>query len=425
MREAQLTPEVQVCDNIDLESILMDYSDYHLSRFNKLPKICKKIENPGVLKEIMSLPNIPSKKEKIKPRKSDPEDSPDERKSFNIPEAEDNFGMTIIPISSESVNKSRPNDRISSDRKLLRSLDELFPRGSEYRDIADVIMREVVLMELNVRWSDIVGLEDCKQVLEEAIIYPIRYPDIFSEKFTPWNGVMLYGPPGTGKTMLARAVATECNCTFFNVTASTLISKWRGDSEKYVRVLCDLARHQAPSIIFIDEIDWIISGDNDAGTSSEPARRFRAELLARLDGLVTLQGSRVLLLATTNAPWNLDAALLRRLEKHLLINHPTVSARRQMLKYYTSPTLHKQNDFEQLIKETEFYSGSDLKQMCKEAWMIQMRQYISTERDKDMNKVKGPDQINSIDVLKAARKTILPTTKHLTDRYKQWESRVK
>ncbi|XP_011310377.1 katanin p60 ATPase-containing subunit A-like 2 [Fopius arisanus] len=91
-----------------------------------------------------------------------------------------------------------------------------------------------------------------------------------------------------------------------------------------------------------------------------------------------------------------------------------------MLKYYTAPALHKQNDFEQLIKETEFYSGSDLKQMCKEAWMIQMRHYLSTD-----NKSKVPDQINSLDVMKTARKIILPTTKHLTGRYNEWESRVK
>lgn len=93
-----------------------------------------------------------------------------------------------------------------------------------------------------MRWSDVIQADGAKRLLKEAVVMPIKYPQLFTGLLKPWKGVLLYGPPGTGKTMLARAVATECHTTFFNISASTIVSKWRGDSEKLVRVLFELAR---------------------------------------------------------------------------------------------------------------------------------------------------------------------------------------
>lgn len=142
--------------------------------------------------------------------------------------------------------------------KLLKPLAG-FGYNDQNRELAAVISRDIYSEDPNVRWTDLIGLENAVRLVKEAVVYPIRYPQLFRGILSPWKGLLLYGPPGTGKTMLAKAIATECHTTFFNISASSIVSKWRGDSEKLVRVLFELARYHAPSTIFLDELDSIMS----------------------------------------------------------------------------------------------------------------------------------------------------------------------
>ena len=129
----------------------------------------------------------------------------------------------------------------------------------------------------NIKWDDVSGLEGAKESLREAIIMPIKFPQLFQGSRKPWRGILLYGPPGTGKSFLAKACATECDSTFFSVSSSDLVSKWQGESERLVKNLFELAREKKPSLIFIDEVDSLC-GKRTEG-ENESSRRIKTELL--------------------------------------------------------------------------------------------------------------------------------------------------
>ncbi|OAY64229.1 Katanin p60 ATPase-containing subunit A-like 2, partial [Ananas comosus] len=249
--------------------------------------------------------------------------------------------------------------------------------SAETRTLAETLCRDIIRGSPDVKWESIKGLENAKRLLKEAVVMPIKYPKYFTGLLSPWKGILLFGPPGTGKTMLAKAVATECKTTFFNISASSIVSKWRGDSEKLVKVLFELARHHAPSTIFLDEIDAIISQRGEARSEHEASRRLKTELLIQMDGLMKTD-ELVFVLAATNLPWELDAAMLRRLEKRILVPLPESEARHAMFEELLPSTPGEAEiPYDILVERTEGYSGSDIRLVCKEAAMQPLRRLMA------------------------------------------------
>ncbi|KAG2446825.1 hypothetical protein HYH02_008385 [Chlamydomonas schloesseri] len=239
----------------------------------------------------------------------------------------------------------------------------------------------------NVKWDDVAGLEGAKEALKEAVILPVKFPQFFTGKRKPWSGILLYGPPGTGKSYLAKAVATEADSTFFSVSSQDLVSKWLGESEKLVSQLFALARENAPSIIFIDEVDSLCStrGDNE----SEAARRIKTQLMIEING-VGSNNSRVLVLGATNLPYNLDQAIRRRFDKRIYIPLPEEPARSQMFKIHLGDTPNNltDEDYRELGRRTEGFSGSDVSVVVKDVLMQPIRLLREATHFK---KVRGPD----------------------------------
>nr|BBJ00880.1 vacuolar protein-sorting-associated protein 4 variant 2 [Raphidocystis contractilis] len=244
--------------------------------------------------------------------------------------------------------------------------------NDEKRKFQQAIEGAIVREKPNVKWEQVVGLEGAKAALKEAVIYPLKFPHLFTGKRKPWKGILLYGPPGTGKSYLAKAVATEVDSTFFSVSSSDLVSKWLGESEKLVRNLFEMARNEQPSIVFIDEIDSLASTRSDS--ESESARRIKTEFLVQMQGVGhTLDG--VLVLGATNIPWCIDSAVRRRFEKRIYIPLPDKPARQQMFKIHLGDTPNNlaDSDFEELADMTEGYSGSDISVVVRDAIMEPIR----------------------------------------------------
>lgn len=178
-----------------------------------------------------------------------------------------------------------------------------------HNEYENQIRAEMLDSSPSVGWDDISGLAFAKQTLQEAVILPNLRPDLFTGLRAPPKGVLLYGPPGTGKTMLAKAVASESGFSFFNISASSVTSKYLGEGEKLIKGLFSLARSHQPSVIFFDEIDALMSARKES--EHEASRRLKTEFMVQVDGAATTASDRILIIGATNIPWDIDEAVLR------------------------------------------------------------------------------------------------------------------
>lgn len=275
-------------------------------------------------------------------------------------------------------NKKKPvkaGESSSSDSKKDKDKDSDSDSGEdpEKKKMMTKLEGAIVMEKPNIKWGDVAGLEAAKESLKEAVILPIRFPQLFTGKRKPWRGILLFGPPGTGKSYLAKAVATEANnSTFFSVSSADLVSKWLGESEKLVRNLFQLAREHKPSIIFIDEVDSLCSSRSD--NESESARRIKTEFLIQMQG-VGNDNDGILVLGATNIPWVLDAAIRRRFEKRIYIPLPEEHARVQMFKLHmgSTPSSLNEDNYRELGARAEGYSGADIQLVVRDALMQPIR----------------------------------------------------
>ncbi|MFX0113078.1 MAG: AAA family ATPase [Candidatus Hodarchaeota archaeon] len=263
--------------------------------------------------------------------------------------------------------------------------------------IAGAIVREAP----NVQWDDVANLETAKRALREAVILPMKRPELFQGARRPWKGILLFGPPGCGKSYLAKAVASEVDATFFSVSAATLVSKWLGESEKLVNKLFEMARKEAPSIIFIDEVDSVASARGEG--ENQAMRRVKTQMLQSIEGVGT-GSERVVVMGATNLPWDIDAAMRRRFEKRIHVALPDDEARGVMFKIHTKGVdLEANANFTELAKFTAGYSGSDISLICREALMAPIRELDAEgalESDVMPRKVSRKDFLTALETVK-------------------------
>ncbi|KAG2735899.1 hypothetical protein G9P44_002113 [Scheffersomyces stipitis] len=294
--------------------------------------------------------------------------------------------------SSDAINSPTMDDLLSGydndevDVNLLTNEEEQEALINSVRgvdpDAAKHILNDIVIHGDEVYWDDLVGLESAKYSLKEAVVYPFLRPDLFKGLREPTRGMLLFGPPGTGKTMLARAVATESKSTFFSISASSLTSKYLGESEKLVRALFLMAKKLAPSIVFVDEIDSLLSSRTEGEVES--TRRIKNEFLVQWSELSSAAAgresdnddvSRVLILGATNLPWSIDEAARRRFARRQYIPLPEADSRsaqiRKLLQYQKN-TLSDE-DYEVLKDLTDGFSGSDITALAKDSAMGPLR----------------------------------------------------
>ncbi|KAG4383711.1 hypothetical protein GLYMA_13G143600v4 [Glycine max] len=292
--------------------------------------------------------------------------------------------MDVIDLEDETIDAEILNSMAVTNEHFQTALGTSNPSA----------LRETVVEVPNVSWEDIGGLENVKRELQETVQYPVEHPEKF-EKFgmSPSKGVLFYGPPGCGKTLLAKAIANECQANFISVKGPELLTMWFGESEANVREIFDKARGSAPCVLFFDELDSIATQrGSSVGDAGGAADRVLNQLLTEMDGMSAKK--TVFIIGATNRPDIIDPALLRpgRLDQLIYIPLPDEDSRHQIFKacLRKSP-VSKDVDLRALAKYTQGFSGADITEICQRACKYAIRENIEKDIERERRKRDNPE----------------------------------
>ncbi len=279
----------------------------------------------------------------------------------------------IFPSIDFNATEALPYDTLMN---LQVSMDDFLAALTEIEPSA---IREVFTEVPDVRWKDIGGLEEAKQLLQETIQWPLAYAGLFEKaRTTAARGILLHGLPGTGKTLLAKAVATECGVNFISIKGPEILSKWIGESEKGVREVFKKARQASPCIVFFDEIDSLVPR-RGSEAASHVVDRVISQFLTEMDGIEKLKG--IVVLAATNRMDIMDPAIMRagRFDFHLELPLPDKTTREAIFRVHTREKPLAENvDLGRLAEQTDGLSGADIELLCREAALKAIRQFIES-----------------------------------------------
>ncbi len=321
-----------------------------------------------------------------------------------------------VPTVSDGAATAKTSKENKPDTESDDDLPEELKRFG--KELVEKIESEIMDCGDPVTFDDIAGLLDAKQTVQEVVCWPMKRPDLFTGLRRAPNGLLLYGPPGTGKTLIGKAIAHESGATFFSISSSSLTSKWIGEGEKLVRTLFAVAGVREPSVVFIDEIDSLLT--QRKSDENEASRRIKTEFLVQLDGTGTSGQGRVLIIGATNRPQELDEAARRRFTKRLYIPLPNEDDRERLLRVLLDNNKHSLVDTEivKLAKDTDGFSGADLKALSTDAAMGPIRELGSRALDVNIDDIPPIAYKHFRQALRGIKPSVAPSD---LIQYEEWD----
>ncbi len=333
------------------------------------------------------------------------------------------FISGIKNLSSESVeglSQPLPRSEAPEPKEAARRAEAMAEDDEDTKRLKDMVADTIIYEKPNVKMSEVAGLEDAKQAITDAIIAPMKHPELFKGKARqPWRGILFYGPAGCGKTLVAKAVASEVNATFFNVSAANIVSKWLGESERLVKSLFEMARMNQPAIVFIDELDSV--GGARSGDDVGGERRLKTQLLTEMQGLASDAEDRVTVIGATNLPWDIDFALRSRFEKRIHVPLPDRLARKQIFEIHMEEIdVEDDVNYGEMADLSEGYSGRDISVICREAAMEPIRDLQVSGRMDDDQEIVELRHVSRNDFLRAIENIRPATSPEDLKKYTDW-----